>query len=66
MVGLSHDAMAMWCNVSMQPVLDAYNKLIHLNMSVSTMCPSNEIKMLLQSRIIRCCHLVALLTHRKS
>lgn len=35
MVGLSHDAMAMWCNVSVQPVIDAYNKLIHLNMNVS-------------------------------
>lgn len=36
MVGLSHDAMAMWCNVSIQPVIEAYNKVFHLNMSVST------------------------------
>ena len=36
MVGLSDDAMAMWCNVSMQPVIDTYNNLIYLNMSVST------------------------------
>lgn len=35
MVGLSQDAMAMWCNVSMQPLIDAYNDIIHLNMSVS-------------------------------
>lgn len=36
MVGLSDDAMAMWCNVSIQPVIEAYNKVFHLNMSVST------------------------------
>lgn len=36
MVGLSQDAMAMWCNVSMQPLIDAYNDIIHLNMSVSS------------------------------
>lgn len=66
MVGLSHDAMAMWCNVSMQPVIDAYNMPIHLNMSVSTTCPSDEIKMLLQSKNIRYCHLVALLMHSKN
>lgn len=35
MVGLSHDAMAMWCNISIQPVIEAYNKAFHLNMSVS-------------------------------
>lgn len=64
MVGLSHDAMVMWCNVRMQPVIDAYNKLIHLNMSVSTTCPSDEIKM--QSKIRRYCHLVALLIHSES
>lgn len=35
MAGLSQGAMAMWCNVSMQPLIDEYNNIIHLNMSVS-------------------------------
>lgn len=64
-VGLSHNAMAMWCNVSMQPVIDAYNKLIHRNMSVSMNDVSDQIKKLLQSKMFRYYHLVALLMHSK-
>lgn len=35
--GLSHHAMAMWCNISLQPVFEAYNEAVNtnLNMSVS-------------------------------
>lgn len=55
MVGLSQDALAMWCNVSMQPLIDAYNDIIHLNMSVSR-----------QSTFNIFCHLVALLLHKES
>lgn len=50
MVGLSHDVMAMWCNVSMQSVIDIYNKFIHANISVSMLYPLHAIKMLLQSK----------------
>lgn len=79
MVGLSQDAMAMWCNVSMQPLIDAYNDIIHLNMSVSRhimiewrfgkkifVCSSDEINIRSQSKFNRFCHLVALLLHKES
>lgn len=78
MVGLSQDAMAMWCNVSMQPLIDAYNDIIHLNMSVSRhimigwrfgkkifVCSSDEINIRSQSKFNRFCHLVALLLHKE-
>lgn len=35
MVGLSHDALEMWFNSTIQPVIEAYNKKFHLNISVS-------------------------------
>lgn len=81
MVGLSHDAMATWCNVSVQPVIDAYNKLIYLNMSVSmhviikqifgekksvaSRSSSDKIQMFF-SKLDRLCHLGALLIHKES
>lgn len=37
--GLSHAAVSGWCNISVQPVLDAYSEAIahaaHLNLNVS-------------------------------
>ncbi|TDH06959.1 hypothetical protein EPR50_G00119390 [Perca flavescens] len=38
-VGLSYDTMAMWCNISLQPVLEAYDaaQTVYANMNISYM-----------------------------
>ncbi|TKS67339.1 ATP-binding cassette sub-family A member 12 [Collichthys lucidus] len=35
--GLSHHAMAMWCNISLQPVFEAYNEAVNTNLNMSHM-----------------------------